>query len=552
LGPNDQQRLVAAIAGAAASAAVPRPRRPWLDELPAIVDPARLWTRDDARIPFGLSDDPAQQRRVEACFLPDVDGHIAFIGTGGSGKSVALRTLALATAVTPEGGPVQVYALDFASGGLRMLEGLPHVGAVIPGEDTERVQRLLRRLRRELADRAERYSAASAASIAEYRRNAERPDEPRILLLIDGFPAFREEWDLTLGRAAWYDVFKDVLGGGRQLGIHVALTADRPGAVPSGVASVVRRRVVLRLTEDAAYSALGAPKDVLDDASPPGRCLVDGLETQIAVFGAQATVSTAADQAGALAAYVEAQPAIPVAPPIESLPALVPAAQMPARIAGRPVLGISDETLALTGFDPSGAFLLSGPPLGGRSNALAWLVESLHRFDPALELVYLGNARSGLPAALPWASTAVHLDDVAALAKELSARISAASAEGDGGGRLAIVIESVGEFIQTPADQALAELVRQAKRHGHFVLGESEVAGWGGSWPLLAEFKNARRGLLLQPDPMEGDLLLKTAIPRTTRTEFPPGRGVYVERGRAARVQIPLTSSAEPPSFHIP
>ena len=40
-------------------------------------------------------------------------------------------------------GELQLYALDFASRGLRPLEALPHCGSVIAGSDGERVLRLL-------------------------------------------------------------------------------------------------------------------------------------------------------------------------------------------------------------------------------------------------------------------------------------------------------------------------------------------------------------------------------------------------------------------------
>ena len=45
-------------------------------------------------------------------------------------------------------------------------------------------------------------------------------------------------------------MFKDILSGGRQLGIHVALTADRAGAVPASIAPSIQRKVVLRLADD--------------------------------------------------------------------------------------------------------------------------------------------------------------------------------------------------------------------------------------------------------------------------------------------------------------
>jgi len=533
-GPNDQQRLVETIFAAAKRARIAAPRRPWLDALPAVVGLEPLLTGDDAAIAFGMSDEPGQQRRSPAVFRPDVDGHIAFTGTGGSGKTVALRTLAAATSATPDGGPVHVYGLDFSAGGLRTLEALPHVGSIVPGDDGERVRRLLRRLRSEVEDRSDRYPAAGASTIVEYRRRARTAGEPRILLLVDGFPAFREEWELVTGRAAWYEVFRNVLANGRRLGIHVALTADRAASVPNAVMAVTRRRVQLRAA-DEDRGASGAGRDLLGADPPPGRGIVDGFETQIAVLGAEVAGSTTVDEATALRDFVAGHAAaIPAAPPIESLPSSIPAAEMPERIGECAVLGISDETLAIAGFDPTGAFLLTGPPGSGRSNALAWLVRSVRAFDPDRIFVHLGGDRSALGDDPMFARSARDPDAAAGLARELSATIR----DGDGD-RIAIVVERIAEFLQTPADPALVELIRLARRHGLLLIAENEVSGWTGSWPLLAEVKSARRGLLLQPDPMDGEAILRTPVPRAPRSEFPPGRGIHVETGRAMRVQVP-------------
>ena len=62
----------------------------------------------------------------------------------------------------------------------------------------------------------------------------------------------------------------------------------------------------------------------------------------------------------------------------------------------------------------------------------------------------------------------------------------------------------------------------------------------GSSWALLGEVNDGRRGLLVQPDSIEGDLLLKTPLPRLNRSEFPPGRGMYIHKGSFTRVQIPV------------
>src|SRR5690606_8951384 len=303
--------------------------------------------------------------QVPVYFRPDTDGHLAVYGTGGTGKSVTLRTLAAAAGITPRGGPVHVYGLDFAAGGLRMLADLPHVGAVIPGDDVDRVVRLMRMLREELDRRAPMFAEASAATITEYRAQGGQPDLPRILVLLDGYPAFRDDFEVGPGRAQWYDVFRDVLTEGRQLGIHVALSADRPGSVATSVRAAVQRNVLLRLADDS-YRILDEPDDVLSSTSPAGRAVMGGLETQIAVVGGLVSV---ADQAAATrelgAAMLRA--GVRPAPKVGSLPEEYPASDLPDALDGHPVLGLSDVDLGPVGFDPDGVImLLAGPPGPGR------------------------------------------------------------------------------------------------------------------------------------------------------------------------------------------
>jgi S-DNA-T family DNA segregation ATPase FtsK/SpoIIIE len=520
---------------ASKAAQIPAPRRPWLDELDPVRSLAPLLTGTDSSLVFGVADVPTQQQQQPVGFSPDVDGHIAIYGTGGSGKSVVLRTLAIAAADTHLGGPVEVYALDFGAGSLRMIEALPNVGSVIVGDDSERIVRLFRYLKAELEERARRFADVSASSVSDYRTLAARPNQTRILLLIDGFPSFRDDWETTSGRAVWYDVFKDILSDGRQLGIHVAFTADRPGAVPSSVSSSVQRRVVLRLSEDNAYGQLDVPNDILSSKSAPGRAIFDDLETQIGVLGASTSVS---EQAIAVRDYATALVAAgrPTVAPIGALPREYSATELPTTVGGWPTLGLSDETLEAVGFDPVGTLMLSGPPASGRSTALRAISQSLRMFDPEALMYYMGNPRSGLSDQPGWEAAATTIEQVLDLSKKLTEDV----ANPDSEDRIVVVIENLVDFLQTPADAAIVALVKQVKRSSHFLLAESETASWNASWPLFAEIKNARRGLLLQPDPIEGDILLKTPLPRVNRSEFPPGRGMYVARGKTFRVQLPL------------
>ncbi|MDR2930951.1 MAG: FHA domain-containing protein [Propionibacteriaceae bacterium] len=547
LGPNDQQRLVASAIAAHAAARLPIPRRPWLDSLPAVcplpyydphddrgLGPLVSAQSTDTDLLLGLADLPSRQAQLPVYFYPDQDGHLAIFGTSGSGKSVALRTIAASAGITPHGGPVHVYGLDFAAGGLRMLEGLPHVAGVVKAEETEKIISVFRTLQSELAARAEAFAGVAAASVSDYRRLSGDPRFPRILLLIDGFGSFREDFESGPGRIEWFEVFRDILAEGRTLGIHVVLTADRPGAVPTYVRSVVQRNLLLRMSDDA-YLSFNAPRDVITATSPPGRGLLDNQEVQIAVIGATTDV---AEQARITAHLGRAMARIGVtaAPPVRVLPASYQPSDLPDSVADMPVLGLDSIRLAPYGFPPNGVMLVAGPPGSGRSNALAAITIAMTRARPMTRCYLLAPAPSTLADRPEWTEVAQNPEQVLALATTLLTQVRDAEAQST----VAVIIESYAEFLQSAADKALVDLVKATRNSAHLLVAESETASWTSSWPLLAEVKLARRGLLLQPEALDGDSLLKTALPRSGKGEYPPGRGVWISRGKFVRVQLPL------------
>ncbi|MDO8122242.1 FtsK/SpoIIIE domain-containing protein [Isoptericola sp. b490] len=560
-GPTDVARIVGTIGAAAQRLDLPAPRRPWLPELEHVVPLERLLARaaaapvvpagtsapdvatptgredpgdSDGALVLGLVDLPALQEQRVLHHRPDRDGALVAYGTSGSGTSTLLRTLVLGAGRSQ--GPTWVYGLDFGAGGLAMLEDLPHVGSVVEGRDTERVARTMRMLRDLLDERASRYAAARAGTIAEYRALTGDHDEPRILLVVDGLAAFREAYESEPGRAQSWSVFGRVLAEGRPLGVHVAMAAERPGALPTALAGSVPYRVVLRQADETAYGALGVPADVLGPQSPPGRAVIAGTceELQIAVAGGPAPAQQAAAVA-ALAERLRASGARP-APPIRRLSAFVRASSLPTSVDGLPLLGLADETLAPVGFDPRGSFLLAGLPGSGRTTALAALGSALRRFDPDARLYFLGGRRSPVHAAGVWTRTAAGADEAAALASALLIEL----AEPPDGPGIVLVVEGLSDFLGGPAEAPLTQAVKAARRNDHLVIAESETSTWGSSWPLVAEVRNGRRGLVLQPDHLDGDALFRTPFPRMARADFPPGRGVLVEHGRLRRVQVPV------------
>ncbi|MCL2786949.1 MAG: FtsK/SpoIIIE domain-containing protein, partial [Micrococcales bacterium] len=377
VGPNDIARCVAATSAAADLRSICPPRRPWLDPLADTYDVADLnGKRDDQSLLVGVLDEPELQSQRAVYYEPDRDGNMVIIGTGGSGKSTALRTLAASAAFsTRHGGPVHVYCLDFAAGGLRMLEDLPHVGAVIAGDDEERVIRLLRLLRMTVEERAVRYAKADASTIVEYRRLAGKPSEPRILLLVDGVAAFREEYEYT-NKSAWFTVFAQIAADGRQLGVHVVMTGDRPSAVPSSISATVQRRIVLRLASEDDYAMVGAPSDVLGLGSPPGRGVLEGKELQVAVLGGDSNVAVQARVIRGVAAAGRRRGLL-AAPPVLRLPTLVALEDLPVLDScGLPSFGLSDETLGPLGFEAGGPMIVAGPRGSGATTTVVCLARA--------------------------------------------------------------------------------------------------------------------------------------------------------------------------------
>lgn len=532
-GPNDQKRMVQAFIRAADTAAIPAPRRPWLDDLAATVALESLPQRGDGDVAFGLADVPERQLQAPMSFVPDRDGAMLVYGTSGSGKSTLLRTLAVSVGLSPELGPSEVYALDFGSGALRSLELLPHVGSVVPGDDPERVQRMLRMLDVLLDRRGRAFSQVNAASLTEYRELT-GIREPRVLLLIDGFAQFKADWDSTTVRMPFYNVVMRLLGEGRPLGVHVVATADRAGAVPTAVSANVTKRIVLRLSDESGYQVLGVPKDVLDDRSAPGRAIVDGLETQVAVLGGTANVAEQTKALEALAVRLRARGAIE-AEPVRALPTAFAASALPSEVAGEPVLGLADDTLAPIGFEPVGTFAITGPPQSGKTTAMRAVIDAVRRHDPEVRLFHLAGRRAALTGHADWMRSAATVEEVRSLARELVDVIADPAVPG----RYLIAVENVTQFADSDAERPLKELFQAVNRSDHFLVGDADVANLSSGFGFVGDFKAGRRGVALKPDAYDGDAVFKTPFPKVKRSDFPEGRGFFVQNGRATLVQIP-------------
>jgi S-DNA-T family DNA segregation ATPase FtsK/SpoIIIE len=547
-GETDLQRLVQAVAGAADQLALPRQPSPWLPPLEPIVPVTSLpepdiSADDPSKVALvGLLDEPALQRQRPFALDLEAEGSLLVYGASGSGKTTSLRTLTLALAARATPDELHVYGLDFATRGLAGLEALPHCGSVIAGEDEERTARLFALLRKAMEKRKLLFAERGAFTLSEYRRAAIPEDEPvpRILVLLDNYAGFAAAFErVNLGELV--DALPRLVGDGRPLGVHFAISADRRGAIPNALAGIIPAKVVLRMADEDEFAAFGIPlKTVRGAQLPPGRgFLAGGLEVQVALPGED---PSGEGQAAAVRELAE-RPGVAThsggAPPVEPLPTRVDRARLSAP--GRPLaamLGLSDAEHEPIAVDLAGRhFLVIGPYRSGRSTALQTIAESLRRGSPELELHLLAPRRSPLSELPFWTSVARGAEECDEAAARLQRAVDPRG--GESGEPRVVVIDDGEELAESLGAAGLEAVVRRGRDAGLCVVAAAErqaaqraFSGW------LRELRKEEYGLLLDPDTdVDGDIL-GARLPRRTNPVFPPGRGYLVERGLVELVQV--------------
>jgi S-DNA-T family DNA segregation ATPase FtsK/SpoIIIE len=274
---------------------------------------------------------------------------------------------------------------------------------------------------------------------------------------------------------------------------------------------------------------LRVPADALA-AAPPGRGLLGNDEVQLAVLGGSTLVTDQARAVEHLAERLRRQ-GRPEMAPVPRLEARR-LAELPTQFEGRPVIGMSGETMGPLAIEPRGSFVVAGPPGSGVRDALVTIVRALRRWRPGHRVAYLGSSRSPLAGVDVWFVKATTPADVDALAEQIARELPAAAP-----GEWTVVIEDLPTLAPT-STFGLDRLVKAVVSADHFLVasGDADAMGSWGDAQIAARAN--RTGIVLQPDATHGDSIFKTPFPRLARTEFPAGRGLYVSGGMVTRVQM--------------
>lgn len=512
-GASDLDRWVDAIGAAAAVAGEPPPRRPWLPPLPdrlSLADAMALpVSGGPGEIVVGLADHPAEQRQSPA----RVDlrrGVLQVVGRGADVEAV-MPALVAATVRGRPPGEMRVDVLaPTAVCALSALGELPQVGSIVRHDDHERVRRLLDRLDR-VADAAPSGSSAGGVSLL-------------VLLDVGAFVSTSDRLDGGRSTERLVRLAARVGAGPSGTGsagggVAVVVTADRPEALPPGLAAVVADRIAV------------------DASAPPGRALHRDVELQM-------PVASAAELAALVAAERARWPQR--ARPIPVLPERVDVGAVMAVMAGRgggrtdrggplvALVGLDDDDLSPVTVDlGDGPLLVAGPSRSGRTTALLTLAGSLPEPVRRVAVVGRGGGASLRLDSGRWHEV-VEADGVRAL---LDGPVAVLCADGVP----TVVFVDDATDVDDEVDAALEELAT-CDPGLHLVLAvESGVARttYGG---VVHRVRRERRALLLQPDvDVDGDLA-GVRLPRRGPVITPAGRGELVERGRVRRVQVALPS----------
>ncbi|MBO0715263.1 MAG: hypothetical protein J2P59_10945, partial [Acidimicrobiales bacterium] len=248
---TDLSALVSAVRAAAVQEAITTPSGPWLPPLPEVVPVEEVAVPasdpDGLSTVIGLADRPAAQSQEP--FVIDLarTGPVLIAGTPRSGRSTALRTLAAGLAKTFAPSDLHLYGIDCGNGALQALTALPHCGAVVGGDEPERLGRLMSLLQSIVA----------------------RGGPTRTVVLVDRLESFTSQYvERDGGRLV--DALDRLLREGRAAGMTFVLAGDRT-AFTSRLASAVESRLVLRQADRADYVILGLDARAVPRQMPSGR-----------------------------------------------------------------------------------------------------------------------------------------------------------------------------------------------------------------------------------------------------------------------------------------
>ncbi len=517
----------------------------------------------------GVMDDPKHRQQPPLRIELAHESHLAIYGAPGFGTTTFLQTLITSLARTHSPAEVNIYVLDFGGHELRLFEGMPHVGAVVTADETERIERLLRYLLQELERRKGLGAARTAA------------DGPlaAIVVVLDNYAAFIEANDDQEHTDTRETALVQLAREGGNVDMHLVVTATSPASIRYRVSSNITGIVALRLAEASEYGAIVGRTETLPPPIP-GRGLVKGnppLEFQAALpiagkTDAERSVALVALAHQMSAVWTGSRPA-----PVHTLPEIVPLTNLLRPGDGwMKGVGSGDKDLAvslglnvtdLTPFSVdlrSGPhFVIAGPIQSGKTSLLqTWLLALAERYPPDRLLMYLLDSRrlglaplADLPHVKAYADNSDLLEQALAEVQRLLVERQTASEatrrKKDASGKnaespshppaIVVALDDISDQYDDNTNEnsrnQLAVIARLGRKLGFHLLVSGSVGRLSRYNEPITTLMEVPVGFRL--DASSDDSLLGLRLPYSERDKaLPIGQGYWVQRGQSCKVQL--------------
>ncbi|MCW2759321.1 MAG: FtsK/SpoIIIE family protein putative EssC component of Type secretion system, partial [Nocardioidaceae bacterium] len=553
---TDLAALVQAARDASAKSGIVAPPSPWL---PAMGDaitldellgefPAAVPTTDRLVVPFGMVDVPSEQRRDVATYDISRGGHLSVVGAPRAGRSTLLRAIAGAVGRWTSPEDVWLYGVDCGNNALLPLVGLPHVGAVVSRDQTDRMDRLVSRLQQLISERQQSLAMGGFADVAEQRANTPEGERlPYVVVLFDRWEGFFQAYDgLDGGRLviAWQQILQEGAG----VGIKIVMTGDR-SLTMGRMSTLFDDKLMLRMVDNGDFASIGLAIKQVPDTMVEGRAFrADGLrETQVALLAddpAGTSQVAAIQEIGREATATYAALARARRPfRLDVLPARVTleqAREMSDEPIGETtlVLAVGGDTLGLRtldAFEHGPAVLVTGARRAGRSTVLRTM--ATFALETGWKVVVITPRISPLRQLVGAPGVHGPFDETSDQA-ETTALFEELRTSGDRVLTLVDDVELLGADGWLP--NLLAEHTDKLRDTGSVIAAAGSPVEMASVYrgPIVA-LKRSGSGLMLSPQStsdtdMFGARLARSAFGQT----MPPGGGYLMRTGSAERVQV--------------
>ncbi|HEM3705963.1 TPA: NACHT domain-containing protein, partial [Streptococcus suis] len=276
--PSELQAIVSKLKALTERLSIQALPQPWLPPLEKEIflqdlRPAgfeEMWGTGKLSTEFilGMVDLPSQQDQQLVRHNFNEDGNLALFSSPGMGKSTFLQSMVmdLARHKTPE--QVQFYLFDFGTNGLLPLTKLPHIADHLSVDSDEKLVKVIPIIRDEVTRRKKLFGQYVASNIGMYVESSGE-SMSQIVLVIDGYDGIKE----AKNSEALESLFLTLSRDGASLGIYLAITASRTGAIRPALLTNIKQRLTLKMSDDTeARSIVGRTSLVIEDL--PGRGLI--------------------------------------------------------------------------------------------------------------------------------------------------------------------------------------------------------------------------------------------------------------------------------------